>query len=130
MACVIVPIGEAIVTTIAARIIKKHEDKKGITDNDIKVPFSKKLNLLNRMLWGGSGLLVFEHIWHGELTPWFPFLTNAANSADTAAMLYEMATTGTLMSLFVTAVWGAILIVAEKVIKRDTAAVIAEETTV
>jgi len=36
------------------------------------------LGWLTNMLWGGSLLLAFEHVWHGEETPWFPFLTAAA----------------------------------------------------
>ena len=61
MACFIAPATEAIVTTI----VKKTTDKKE-THN----PFIKRLNWLNNMLWGGSALLAFEHIWHGEVVPW------------------------------------------------------------
>ena len=57
------------------------------------------------MLWGGSALLVFEHIWHGEIVPFFPFLTGAMNGEDTAGMLQEMSTVGVGMSLLVTGVW-------------------------
>ena len=57
------------------------------------------------MLWGGSALLAFEHVWHGEVVPWFPFLTAAADPADALEMLHEMATVGVTMTLLVTAVW-------------------------
>ena len=63
------------------------------------------MDILNNMLWGGSALLAFEHVWHGEVTPWFPFLTNAANPADRAEMFAEMATSGVGMAVLVTAVW-------------------------
>ncbi len=99
MACFIVPAAEAAVTTI----IKKKADKRGESAN----PFIKGMGRLNNMLWGGSALLAFEHIWHGEVTPWFPFLTNAANPADAAQMLFEMATSGVGMAVLVTAVWAA-----------------------
>ena len=56
MACFLVPTGEAIVTTV----IKAVADKKGIES-----PFIKRMNWLNNMLWGGSALLAFEHVWHG-----------------------------------------------------------------
>ncbi len=102
MACFVVPTAEAIVTTIA----KKKIDKNGETKN----PFLKKMNWLNNMLWGGSALLAFEHVWHGEVTPWFPFLTNAANPADAAAMLREMATSGVAMAALVTAVWAGLVV--------------------
>ena len=78
MACFLVPTTEAIVTTV----IKHAADKKG-SDNI----FIKKMGWLNNMLWGGSALLAFEHVWHGEVTPWFPFLTAAANPVDAAEML-------------------------------------------
>ena len=109
MACFIAPAAEAVVTTI----VKKTTDKKE-THN----PFIKRLNWLNNMLWGGSALLAFEHIWHGEVTPWFPFLTNAATPASTAEMLREMATSGIGMAFLVTAVWAGIVAVTNSIAKR------------
>ncbi|MDR1800949.1 MAG: hypothetical protein LBQ95_03825 [Lachnospiraceae bacterium] len=98
MACFIVPATEAIVTTI----VKKTADSN---EKEVKIPFTRKLKWLNNMLWGGSALLAFEHIWHGEVTPWFPFLTAAQSSSETAAMLHEMATRGVAMAVLVTLVW-------------------------
>ena len=102
MACFIVPGTEAIITTIAEKAIKKTKGESELTEN---------ISLLNKMLWGGSAMLAFEHVWHGEVTPWFPFLTATTNPADTAEMFYEMATSGTAMALLVTAVWGGIVLV-------------------
>jgi hypothetical protein len=67
------------------------------------------------MLWGGSGLLAFEHLWHGEITPFFPFLTAANDPADTAEMLHEMATSGTSMAALVTLVWLGVVFVTNRV---------------
>ena len=103
MACFLVPAAEAVVTTIAKKVISKKEIKNPSENQEIN--FSEKLSWLNKMLWGGSGLLAFEHLWHGEITPFFPFLTNAADSADRIAMLQEMATSGVGMAVLVTAVW-------------------------
>ena len=100
MACFVVPVTEAIVTTIASKMIAKNESKK----NDGKTKLSTKLGWLNKMLWGGSALLAFEHIWHGEIIPQFPFLT-AVKNGETSEMLQEMATNGVGMSLLVTLVW-------------------------
>ena len=106
MACVVVPVTEAVITTIAQKVIEKKEKN---TTNECaesgKIRFSTKLGWLNKMLWGGSALLVFEHIWHGEIVPFFPFLTGAMNGEDTAGMLQEMSTVGVGMSLLVTGVW-------------------------
>lgn len=71
------------------------------------------------MLWGGSALLAFEHVWHGEVTPWFPFLTAAGSPESTAAMLHEMATSGVAMALVVTAVWIAVTAAGSAVQKRS-----------
>ncbi|MCM1314527.1 MAG: hypothetical protein NC205_07655 [Prevotella sp.] len=99
MACFLVPAAEAVITTITKKVISKKE-----TENQ-EINFSEKLGWLNKMLWGGSALLAFEHLWHGEITPFFPFLTNAADSADRVVMFQEMATSGVGMSVLVTAVW-------------------------
>ena len=112
MACFLVPTAEAIVTTVVQKVVKKKEKKD---PNSLSVRFADKLGWLNGMLWGGSGLLAFEHVWHGEVTPFFPFLTAANDPADTAEMLHEMATSGTAMAVLVTAVWAAAVIITSKV---------------
>ena len=114
MACFIVPATEAIVTTVAQKIISKKEETENNKKSDNSIRFSEKLKWLNGMLWGGSGLLAFEHLWHGEITPFFPFLTAANDPADTAKMLHEMATSGSAMAVLVTAVWAGAVIVTNK----------------
>ena len=112
MACFTVPAAEAIITTVAQKIIKSKEKNqtvdasKNTTDvSTPKIPFSTKIGWLNKMLWGGSALLAFEHVWHGEVVPFFPFLT-AVENGEAAEMLHEMATAGVSMALLVTVVWG------------------------
>ena len=109
MACFLVPTTEAIVTTV----IKHAADKKG-SDNI----FIKKMNWLNTMLWGGSALLAFEHVWHGEVTPWFPFLTAAQNAEDAAEMLHEMSTSGVAMAILVTLAWVVMVLVSQAISKK------------
>ncbi len=127
MACFLVPATEAIVTTIATKIIEKKEKNQktiGIklddthTEEVTKIPFSRKLKWLNNLLWGGSALLMFEHLWHGEIAPYFPFLTAASNPKDLLDMFHEMATTGVTMALLVTAIWGGMLIVSSAIEKK------------
>ncbi|MBQ6539877.1 MAG: hypothetical protein IJL71_02505 [Oscillospiraceae bacterium] len=105
MACFLVPATEAIITTVARKAIEKKELANGADAAETKLPFSHKLKWLNNMLWGGSALLAFEHIWHGEVSPIFPFLTATRTVEGTAEMLHEMATSGVLMAVLVTAVW-------------------------
>ena len=104
MACFLVPTAEAIVTTAVKHHLQKKEEQNSSTKTEIS--FSKQLGVLNTMLWGGSGLLAFEHVWHGEVVPFFPFLTAASTPEGTAEMLQEMATNGVGMAILVTFVWG------------------------
>lgn len=121
MACFLVPGTEAIVVTAAYLILKKHEQKiaapklAGTTqpEQENKRPFSARLKLLAGLLWGGVLLLAFEHVWHGEVVPWPPFLTAMSDPAATSEMLHEMATVGVTMAITVTAVWGIICIISE-----------------
>ena len=114
MACFTVPAAEAIITTVAEKIIKSKEKKmalsgavntKAESEGSEKISWSTKIGWLNKMLWGGSALLAFEHVWHGEVVPFFPFLT-AVKDGEAAEMLHEMATAGVCMALLVTAAWG------------------------
>ena len=109
MACFLVPTTEAVVTTV----IKKIGDKNG-SDN----MFIKKMGWLNNMLWGGSALLAFEHVWHGEVQPFFPFLTAASDPESAAEMLHEMATSGTAMAAVVTLAWAGLCAAVSAVQKR------------
>lgn len=127
MACFLVSAAEAIITTVAVKALEKKENSaEGLKvrpdgeyeETSAKIPFSRKLKWLRNLLWGGSLLLAFEHIWHGEVVPWFPFLTAASNPADAAEMLHEMATVGVTMALLVTAVWVGMLIVSAIIEKR------------
>ena len=131
MACFIVPGTEAIVTTAITKIVEKKEkkEKKEIcsceTEGAVEavkeekvLPFSRKLRWLNNMLWGGTALLAFEHVWHGEVTPFFPFLTAAGNAQDAVQMLHEMATAGVGMAVVVTAVWVGMVAIASGVEKK------------
>jgi len=106
--------GEAIVTTVVQKVVENKEKKvgeEGTTKTGLS--WSRKLSWLNKLLWGGTILLAFEHIWHGEIVPWPPFLTAVENPADVAPMLYEVATIGVGMAIFVTIVWAITVMIAE-----------------
>jgi polyferredoxin len=114
MACFVVPMGEAIITTVVQKVVKKREKKtNGKKAEKNGFTWSQKLGLLNKLLWGGSVLLAFEHLWHGEIVPWPPFLTAMSNPADIALMLHEMATFGTAMAVATTVIWGIIVLIIE-----------------
>ncbi len=96
MACFITPMIVAIITTIIQKTFSKKIERL-------------KLSILNMLLWGGVVLLAVEHVWHGEVVPWPPFLTAMANPSEIQIMLHEMMLTGGLMTTTVFAVWGLIL---------------------
>ena len=121
MACFTVPVAEAIVTTAITKIVKSKEKagKSSSKGEVMKVKFSEKLSWLNKMLLGGSALLAFEHVWHGEVIPAFPFLT-AVTNGETSEMLHEMGTVGVAMSVLVTLVWGGMVAISSALEKRKT----------
>lgn len=127
MACFVVPAAEALVTTLITKVVESGEEKKTLASDEagvitagkeVKFPFSKKLKWLNNMLWGGTALLSFEHLWHGEVAPWFPFLTAAGSPGGTAEMLHEMSTTGVAMAALVSVVWLGMVAVSGAIEKR------------
>ena len=119
MACFVVPTAEAIVTTVVTKVVEKKG--KNVEHGIEKVELENKLSSLrrlNKLLLGGSALLAFEHVWHGEVTPFFPFLTAASNPTDLSEMLVEMGTVGVGMAVLVTAVWATSNIVLKSVSKK------------
>ncbi|MBQ7638589.1 MAG: hypothetical protein IJS90_06795 [Clostridia bacterium] len=128
MACFLVPGTEAIVVTAAAFLLKKYEQNKAqikvreggdAEKASAKRGFSGKLFWLADLLWGGVVLLAFEHLWHGEVVPFFPFLTAASEGPEAVSeMLGEMASVGVTMAVIVTAVWAAMVAISYAIEKR------------
>ena len=127
MACFLVPTAEAIVTTVITKAAKDEKDYTDVSaEAGVEVPekhekmsFVRKLRWLSNMLWGGAVLLCFEHLWHGEVVPFPPFLTAASDPADTAVMLHEMSTVGVCMAILITAVWIGMVIVSSVIENRE-----------
>ena len=96
MACFIVPMGLGIITTLLARF------------------FPKRLNInwLNAMLWGATAMLMVEHVAHGEIIPYPPFLTVGIMEA-----LPEMLRVGGPMTIVSTSIW-ALLAAANDIMNR------------
>jgi hypothetical protein len=109
MACFLVPTAEAIV---AAVVTRRAGGRPAPAPGAI--PLRTKLTWLTTLLWGGAILLALEHIWHGEVTWRFPFLT-AVKEGETATLLQELGTVGLGMAVLVTAAWGVMVLVADRV---------------
>lgn len=128
MACFLAPAAEAVVVTVIKKKIEKKEQAQinesgtqmelhssAKADNNL---LSTKLGWLMNLLWGGSFLLLIEHIWHGEVSFAPPFITAMGNASDMAQMFNEIATVGTVMAFLVTTVW-AIAVAALKVKEQN-----------
>lgn len=127
MACFLVSAAEAAITTVASKTLaKKESETKEIkltldgvnVETAHKIPFSQKLRWLSNLQWGGAALLAFEHLWHGEIQPFFPFLTAMGDPADKISMLHEMSTIGVGMAVLTTAVWAGMVGVSSVIEKR------------
>lgn len=114
MACFTAPLAQAVVVAAAKSACK---DRIARSSN----PFLRRLSWLQTMLLGGSFLLAIEHVWHGEITWRFPFLT-AVEDGNTADMLREIATLGVSMAVLITAVWAAMVLVAAAIERRSAPA--------
>ena len=110
MACFTAPLAQALVVTAAASAAK---GKVSSSRN----PFVRRIGWLQKMLFGGSALLAIEHVWHGEITWRYPFLTAVAEG-DTAGMLREIATLGVGMAVLITAAWAAMVAVSVALERR------------
>lgn len=122
MACFIVPAVESVVVKAVEKHVEDKEQRvigEEVKEDVVRIPFSAKLKWLTWMLWGGVILLAFEHIWHGEVVPYFPFLTAMLDPNDAMEMLHEMATVGVGMAVLITAVWGVICVAADHIVKRE-----------
>jgi hypothetical protein len=89
MTCFLTPIATGIVTTVFRK----------------KIPAALKIGWLNIMLWGGVAMLAIEHIAHGEVVFYPPFLTAMQNPADIPVMLQELATVGGTMTIAIVLAW-------------------------
>lgn len=133
MACFLVPAAEAVVVTAVAYGLKAKEKKTYALNEtaasavseaveEAKIALSTKLMWLANLLWGGCLLLCYEHIWHGEIVPWFPFLTAMSSAEETGIMLAEMRSVGGTMAIEITVVWVLMVLAANAIVKRKAPA--------
>ena len=114
MSCFIVPLTQAVITT-AYR--KRHQ--KDIESPDASA-LKRHLPALEKMLWGGSVMLVVDHIINGEVTWRYPFFTALETAGGGEVMLKEMLTVGLPMSVVLTLVWMGYAFIKERHLKLKT----------
>jgi len=110
MACFTVTAVAAIGVGVARHIVKHNEKKNALEPKEYKfgsdVKWSKKLGYLELAMWAGSFLLAGEHVLHGEVTPYPPFLTAAGEGEEAVMeMLQEMGTIGVAMLGILVVAW-------------------------
>lgn len=114
MACILAPAGVAIVTTVVQMLVKKKEGKlTGERAEFVGGKWTRRLRWLNTMLWGGVVLVGLEHIWHGEVVPWPPFLTAMETPGAVGPMFRDIATYGLTMTAVILVAWGVMVGVVE-----------------
>ncbi len=114
MACFLAAVAEGAVIYGIRKIVHKHESQNA------KAWYSR-LGVLFNMLMGGSFLLMIEHIWHGEITFVFPFLTAMKDPSDTAVMIHEILTVGVSMDIALTAIWAVWVLISSLTVARNAA---------
>jgi hypothetical protein len=99
MACFLAPMATGIITTMFGK----------------KVPAALKIGWLNIMLWGGVAMLAIEHIAHGEVVFYPPYLTAMQNPADIPGMLQELAIVGGTMTIAIVFAWIILVAITSKI---------------
>ena len=97
---------QAIVTSAYRKVNEKSIET---ADSALK----RQIPALKKMLWGGTVMLIVDHIINGELTWQYPFFT-ALETGGFPVMLREMLTVGVPMSLVLTAIWAVYAILKER----------------
>ena len=95
---------QAVATTIYRKSI--HKPATGALGRNIPA--------LEKMLWGGTIMLIVDHVINGELTWRFPFFTALGVEGGAATMLREMLTVGVPMSVVLTLVWVVYALIKER----------------
>ncbi|SFK12994.1 hypothetical protein [Succinivibrio dextrinosolvens] len=78
-----------------------------------------RLQSLQNMLFGGSALLLLEHIWHGEISYVFPFFTKATTTEGIHEIFEEIMTVGVGMDVIVTSMWGLSIFVSSLIARNS-----------
>lgn len=90
----------------AATTIYRRHNRNSIASEQSDL-FKRNVPSLEKMLWGGTVMLIVDHIINGELSWSFPFFTALNETGGVSVFLNELLTVGVPMSLAITAFWAA-----------------------
>ena len=113
MSCFIAPLVQALATS-AIRTANA-----AAVANPAASPLLRQLPALEKMLWGGTLMLIVDHVINGELIARFPFFTALAQEGGGAVMLREIQSVGVPMCLVLTAAWAAWALLKERKIATN-----------
>jgi len=99
MSCFLVPLVQAAATTLYRK-----RNQKSIESQQANL-LKRHIPALEKMLWGGSVMLIVDHIINGELTWRFPFFTALGAEGGASVFWGEILTVGIPMSVVLTLVW-------------------------
>lgn len=97
MCCFLVPLAQAAATTAYRKL--------NATGIRAAQGVKHEIPALEKMLWGGSVMLIVDHIVNGELMWKFPFFTALATEGGSGVFLHELVSVGLPMSAALTLVW-------------------------
>lgn len=103
------------VQAIATTACRKHYET-AVNDSASPV-LLRHLPGLEKMLWGGTVMLIVDHVINGELMFSFPFFSALAQEGGAMTMLREMLTVGLPMSIVLTAVWALAVILKHRPVR-------------
>lgn len=115
MACFTACVAEALVAYGVKKVAAKSEYQKVRS-------YADRIQKLINMLLSGSFLLLIEHVWHGEIVPFYPFFTVASDPESTKVMINEILTVGVSMDIVLTALWIVVYILVPKFKKAGVTA--------
>ncbi|MEM1696822.1 MAG: hypothetical protein QXQ90_09555 [Desulfurococcaceae archaeon] len=104
MACFITPL----VIGVVLRLLRRYISEKA------------NLHLLEYMLIGGALVLAAEHVYHGEITYYPPFLTAMQSPENIPVLLHEISYVGGLITIATVVVWAVSLHLTRVLVPRIT----------
>lgn len=115
MACFIAPLIQAVATTAVRK--SSQSSAQGAESR----PLLRHLPTLEKMLWGGTVMLVVDHVLNGELTWRFPFFSAlASEGGGWVTMLREILQVGVPMCVVLTLVWAGYILLKEGGIRKES----------
>ena len=113
MSCFIAPLVAAVATTAIRKARTKAVKAPGSS------PFLHHLPDLEKMLWGGTLMLIVDHVINGELTWAFPFFTALGESGGASLLLREILTVGVPMALILIAAWAVWAVAKDRKVSKQ-----------